>query len=387
MNHEFGQSSIHTLQFPHSKDVDKNKLLQIFQKTTTSYKYLFFMALLKIIRRDNFESKIISFDDLARNMLAISWYPYKLFKLSFGLTDRIPNELDKIHVDSIESLDMSSYMLYNKKISKILSSANVSHELLRYVPYRLIQPFVANYLQGIVDGKKNELTNNIARERFDEIRPFYYIDTNNKAIVLHPAWVEYFYENYELVESFSKWEWLSYMQKRNPSVPNLQSKLFPQMSRERMAVQTRFWKSVVEAKSIQCIYSKQRITLENFSLDHFIPWSFVAHNQLWNLIPTLKSVNSSKLNNLPSLDSYFDAYAALQYEGLSLYRQLSGNKLWKKTVEPYQLDLKIDYNEILNNNVLKKQLKSTINPLVAIASNMGFSTDWVYKISNQIGSD
>jgi len=382
MNHEFGQSDINSLQLPPSKDVDKNKLLQIFQKTTTSYKYLFFMALLKIIRRDNFETKTISFDDLSRNMLEIAWYPYKLFKLSFGLADQISRELENISVDFTESLDTTSYMSYDKKISQILSSVSVSHELLRYVPYRLIQPFVANYLQGVVDAKKNNLTNIIAQEHFDEVRPFYYIDTNNKAIVLHPAWVVYFYENFELVESFSKWEWLSYMQKRNPSVPNIQSKLFPQMSREGMAVQTRFWKSVVEAKSIQCIYSKQRIPIESFSLDHFIPWSFVAHNQLWNLIPTLKSVNSSKLNNLPSLDSYFDAYAALQYEGLSLNRQLSGNQLWRKTVEPYQLDLKIDYSEILNKNILKKRLRSTIDPLVSIASNMGFSTDWVYRISN-----
>lgn len=380
MGNWFKESNLVNSPLPPSPDVDKNKLLQIFQDTTTSYKYLFFMALLEILKRDNFTSKIIPFDAIVRNMLAIAWYPYKYFKLSFGLVDKIPRELAKIDIELLSLSDSFAFPSHKEKLLKLLSTMIfTSSEIMRYVPYRLLQPFFTESIRGEKDGKKNAIIVNLAKEQFDEIRPFYSIDTTNSTIVMHPAWMEYLYENYELVETFAKWEWLCYMQRRNPSVPNLQSKLFPETYQPGMGMQSRFWKSVIQVESLQCIYSKQRITLDNFSLDHFIPWSFVAHNQLWNLIPVPLSVNSSKSNNLPSVQKYFDAYVDLQHQGLSIFHQLARSSEWKKTIEPYQVDIKIGINEILNKKRLKEQLRLTIDPLVTIASNMGFSRNWEYR--------
>jgi len=59
MGNGFGEWSLTNSKLPTSEHVDKTKLLQIFQNTTTSYKYLFFMALLEILERDNFKSKTI----------------------------------------------------------------------------------------------------------------------------------------------------------------------------------------------------------------------------------------------------------------------------------------------------------------------------------------
>ncbi|MDU1032741.1 HNH endonuclease domain-containing protein [Clostridium sp.] len=27
-------------------------------------------------------------------------------------------------------------------------------------------------------------------------------------------------------------------------------------------------------------------------MDHFIPWSFAFHDQMWNLVPTFNNINS-----------------------------------------------------------------------------------------------
>lgn len=58
----------------------------------------------------------------------------------------------------------------------------------------------------------------------------------------------------------------------------------PQLLRAR-----RFWKSVREvfilrgiSTFFQDIYKAERLDAD-FSIDHFLPWSFVAHDQLWNL--------------------------------------------------------------------------------------------------------
>jgi hypothetical protein len=48
-------------------------------------------------------------------------------------------------------------------------------------------------------------------------------------------------------------------------------------------------------------------------VDHFIPWSFVMNDELWNLMPMDSSLNSSKSNRLPQWDKFFVKFANNQY--------------------------------------------------------------------------
>ena len=71
----------------------------------------------------------------------------------------------------------------------------------------------------------------------------------------------------------------------------------------------KFWKIVVDKNNLKCPYTGKPI-IEDYSIDHFIPWSFVTHDLLWNLVPVLnRSVNSSKSDNLPSFDKYFSNFS------------------------------------------------------------------------------
>ena len=51
----------------------------------------------------------------------------------------------------------------------------------------------------------------------------------------------------------------------------------------------------------------------SFDLDHFVPWSYVASDELWDLLPMDSSLNSSKSNRLPVWAQYFRNYAENQY--------------------------------------------------------------------------
>ncbi len=77
------------------------------------------------------------------------------------------------------------------------------------------------------------------------------------------------------------------MQKRNPNTPEIARKLFMPSKRDSLKSQTNYWSQVLTHQQLRCIYSGQPLTPQRFSLDHYLPWSFVAHDQLWNLIPTL----------------------------------------------------------------------------------------------------
>ncbi len=364
-------------ELPDSALVDKNILLQLFKNTINSYKYLFFMGLIKLLKDENFNKLTFPLKEIAYQMLALAYYPYKVFKLSFGLQDQICKELDNFELGEKEN---ESLAFNSGNLIKQFKSANIEIDLLlRFVPYRLIRPFFLKELKGVRDQYVNRLISEFAKSQFTKRHPLYYIDQVNNIIVMQPSWVSYFNDNHELVLAFVKWEYLRYIQKNNPSVPNVQFKLFPEDKRQPLKSETNFWLKVLEKEEINCIYSGNKVTPENFSLDHFIPWSFVVHNQLWNLIPTLKEVNSAKSNSLPSINRYFDNYALLQHRGLTFYkREVSANN-WNKTIEPYLLDLRISKSKLLDLSTFKEKLKATVIPLIAIAENQGFERNWVYR--------
>uniref|UniRef100_UPI0040483A9D HNH endonuclease domain-containing protein n=1 Tax=Mariniflexile sp. TaxID=1979402 RepID=UPI0040483A9D len=54
-----------------------------------------------------------------------------------------------------------------------------------------------------------------------------------------------------------------------------------------------------ELGSVDCIYTGEKLIKGNYAVEHFIPYSFVSHDLIWNLIPADKSFNSSKSNRLP----------------------------------------------------------------------------------------
>ena len=69
---------------------------------------------------------------------------------------------------------------------------------------------------------------------------------------------------------------------------------------------------------------------EKISIDHFVPWQFVAHDELWNLSPTTKTINSSKGNKLPRWEEYYEPLALLEYKA---YRICDDNPVAKAKFE------------------------------------------------------
>ena len=75
---------------PDSDRLDIEALSGLFRNTTNSYKYLFFLSLLTLIKERNFSiDKGILLRDIESEMLVTAWYPNVFFKLSFGTQDKI----------------------------------------------------------------------------------------------------------------------------------------------------------------------------------------------------------------------------------------------------------------------------------------------------------
>ena len=69
----------------------------------------------------------------------------------------------------------------------------------------------------------------------------------------------------------------------------------------------------MDLRPVYDIYSEEKMSEKNFDIDHFVPWSFVANDELWNLMPMEKRLNCSKNNRLPAWDKYFQGFADNQF--------------------------------------------------------------------------
>ena len=368
------------LDLPYSERVDVPVLKRIFKSRAASYKYLFFLSLLDILMEDGFQTASIPLERIRLEMLLKSWYPHQFFKLSFGVSDQIPNSLNRLKLPFSENATLFTTNGRKELKQAIHASDYTNNSLLDMVQYRLLTPFFEEKLRGQKDAAKNRMIAELAFEnRMAPRTSFYFFTADLKTLIMNHDWMLYFYENFNLVRSFARFEWLDYMQRRNPSVPNLMLKLYPPMARESLQSQTKFWKHVLDHSSMNCLFSGEPITKDDLSLDHFLPWSFIAHDQLWNLLPVSRSINSSKLNRLPSFSKYLDGFVDRQYQGLSVYYETTSRQSWKKIIEPYQTDLHLTENEILNKDSLGRHLRQTLNPLCGLAEAQGFSPNWVYK--------
>jgi hypothetical protein len=90
---------------PQSEQLDIPALYRLFENTTNSYKYIFFLSLLDILKRRLFDVSLpIDIKEITIEMLANAWYPYAYFKLSFGLQDKLAEKLDSLHLEISEPI-------------------------------------------------------------------------------------------------------------------------------------------------------------------------------------------------------------------------------------------------------------------------------------------
>lgn len=75
----------------------------------------------------------------------------------------------------------------------------------------------------------------------------------------------------------------------------------------------KLWEGILDLQPVRDVFTGDRIQKESYDVDHFIPWSFVMNDELWNLMPMDSSLNSSKSNHLPKWDPFFAKFAENQY--------------------------------------------------------------------------
>ncbi len=363
------------MKLPPNTKVDSRILERILEDgLTTSYKLYWFSGIFKEIQSGN---QFISFRRIVCRMICNAWYPLVEYHLNFGAVDMLYDLVISIHKKYNISSDIKEeeLMFFLEELIDVEIEKKIIH-FYRMVPYRLLTPFFSEELRGLIDAKKNTLIELLSQSGKNTL---YKIDSNLKMISIEDDWFSYIYENQSIIYGWLNYKLIFFLQRRNPNVPAIPFKLMPP-SKRNLSNAKKIWKEVGRNMKIYDIYTDKELTDRNYceygnlSIDHFIPWSFVMHDELWNLTPTFGRVNSSKSNRLPNYDLYIEKFCEIQY---SAYTIIKENKYLKNNLEDYlTINRQADINYLREGQMSKEKfiesIKSTISPLFHIAYNQGY---------------
>lgn len=304
----------------YKNDLNIDSFIHMLDDTAECYKFYWLDALLKLFSLGKTE---IVFDDLINQMIADAWYSVVEYHLHLGpknASGKIMNSLERavIKLSQLTNIpndaDRDTIILAVKENDRELHGEK--DQLTKNVPYRMLSPFM-HEVKGndrIWDQKKRLIA---YIEQLNKKECIPYQITNGaglkKRVVINEEWQNFFMDNFVTISGWIEVKKVRYLQGRNPGVPGIIYKLVPENNKQRKLRYVRnLWNTIIETKPVYDIYSEKLLGLDDFDIDHFVPWSFVANDELWNLLPMDSSLNSSKSNNLPQW-KYFELFAKNQY--------------------------------------------------------------------------
>ena len=116
------------------------------------------------------------------------------------------------------------------------------------------------------------------------------------------------------------------------------------------------------------------------SIDHFVPWQYLSHDELWNLSPTTKNINSMKGNQLPNLYEDFERLAELQHKALMMCNDYEIVRHKFKICLDYHVNSTEIRNSLYQPDIdlpsYRERLYNVIQPVYDSAKMGGF-TEWI----------
>ena len=301
--------------------LDIDGFSQMLKDPSYSYKFYWLEALVHLITEGKTET---SFDEVINEMIADAWYTVVEFHihltyLTMGeARDGIERAVWKLKECSNLAPNASKVEIINEIREHDKELRDYKNTLTKNVPFRALAGFFSN--QGELACDWNSLSRMVAYiERINNTRVQlpYTIGKNcglDREVHISDTWAAMIRDNAVSILGWIQYEKVRWLQNCNPEVPGLVYKLAPLDDKARKLNNIhRIWDAIIECQPIFDVFTDEQIEDNRYDVDHFVPWSFVMNDELWNLMPMDSSLNSKKSNKLPPWEPFFRRFANNQF--------------------------------------------------------------------------
>ena len=257
-------------------------------------------------------------------MIANAWYSVREFHIHLSGLQADGMVRDGLERAILQLTELSTLPANASKveIKNAIREHNVElkkfkEQLTNMVPYRALAGFFSHSKEK-ADWNSIRRMRTYIREINDNVTPLPYIlgesSKLKKEVRFHSDWIKMIQDNTVNILGWIQYEKVKWLQNNNSEVPGLIYKLAPMNEKMRKLSNVRkLWEGILEIQGIRNVFTGKEIVPKQYDVDHFIPWSFVMNDELWNLMPMDSSLNSSKSNHLPKLNPFFKDFAYNQY--------------------------------------------------------------------------
>lgn len=309
-----------TINGEYTNTLDIESFSLMMKDPSYCYKFYWLEALVLLISQGRLET---TFDEVIDEMITNAWYSVREFHIHLSGTQggEVRDGLERaiLLLSELSQLPSNASKVEIKnaiqKHNKELESAK--EQLTHMVPYRALAGFFQRSDEAANWGSIARMVEYIRRINDTVIVLPYTLGESRKLkreIHIHPVWAEMIQKNTVSILGWIQYEKMKWLQMNNPEVPGLVYKLAPLDEKMRKLQHVHnLWDAVMEISPVMDVFTDRRIEKKSYDVDHFIPFSFVMNDELWNLMPMDPSLNSSKSNRLPQWNPFFPRFAENQY--------------------------------------------------------------------------
>jgi hypothetical protein len=280
-------------------------------KMTNTYKMCWMRSIVEYLINNPCEDTI-KFDELSPLIFKYYWNQIIFFDLQQGSNPDKPPEIYQIVKKQIDLYKGKKPEVFTRVLTTIdVPVKEISNVLIKDVSWRFLE----------IDGKALDL---------------YELNKNTREIkIKHSDIVR---NNADILFELINYRWVQELEKYNSS-PRI-SKKVNGTNREdiKRGSLRKFHKYLdLENPNKICFISGKKI--QNLSVDHVIPWSYLYSDDLWNLVYVEQGLNSSKSNTIPSEEMI----EKLIDRNHRLMKKMLHNGFTDKQKEELDLSIRRDY--------------------------------------------
>jgi len=260
-------------------------------RNTNTYKLVWGKALLDLVVQEN--KKIISFITISETMLKYYWNQIYFFNLKQGPLNQEPIlfQLVEKAILHYQQVSQSNQPVWFNIALPVLKQDKLFFK-------KLIKDFSSILVKDVSWRFPKIEDEEVNLYKIEKKKPLF-----KSEVIFSIEQVDLLKADGILLMQFLYFKWTQLLEKFNQS-PRIANKVAGSQAQSIRRKSLKVYKDILltlyENKPIIDFYTGKELNIEDVSIDHFIPWSYIYSDDLWNLVITSKSYNSVKSNKRPS---------------------------------------------------------------------------------------
>lgn len=188
---------------------------------------------------------------------------------------------------------------YLSKIETILKESVVGDELLASIEFESIDEIKKSQIINRVTSECKKCVVGALFEDFD--RNIYSFDLREEGLILNYCIYDFILKHKTEIEKLNYYAWAKFLEQVNDDNALIRVIDKLELSTPRrgdLSVYRELLKKEFEENN--CFYCGRKLQDKKIHVDHFIPWSFVKDDKIWNFVLSCSQCNERKNNRVPT---------------------------------------------------------------------------------------